>query len=704
MIERRQLTPFPGKQRTIWKSSLVGMEQPLRSFESFLRTAPPHPSPLSDKPLPAIPSSGDGTTREAYRSLINRPSKRNFNASAWETPVNWNEPTLLDQDLQNSSSSVHRSYAPLIPEPSPLGVDNQEQSLWPFTSNQSPYSELEPINEYDNYVPSPSSSPSPFHSPHSAPLPISVPENDCSFSMSSSIPRASIASHTAYPISSNSKDLEILSPSPISDVMIRSKISTNQKAFASVGIESTRERQKERQHWSGLPDSPRVNDEFQSVLFTRGRKFQPLSQGFLQDAILADDGDMDERLQQLGVSQDYYNMLDDQYYETHLQSGSVRVGSKGRNHESGTALVQPSKDGELMPRPLSWKKETYGSSPNSSTLNIQTVARSPPTSRKRHSPMSSSVPFHQPTHAQQRPSVDDDGPRSAGKTAFASRRELFGSEIDRLLSKEIHLSNLMPNVRGFRSHASDNNAPHSSSSPKPATSRAPSRHRPLDQSAPLFRLPGGLVFVRQSPTPTAIVRDNIDLDTSSPLRTTQSKWNSEHPAFNPAIDVHPIERRRSSLYSQQSESPVAPAILINRKWRSSLSSPTSPRSRSSTSSPPTSPLAHEIELPRTPPPIPQRIPPSPGNEESIDDERADSANEDEPQRRKVHMGIFDKARDARDTWKRHHKDAKHEILKQSIRILGPTDPGVAAAYVKRQGRSSGDGGSRVPGFMGAGFI
>jgi hypothetical protein len=90
---------------------------------------------------------------------------------------------------------------------------------------------------------------------------------------------------------------------------------------------------------------------------------------------------------------------------------------------------------------------------------------------------------------------------------------------------------------------------------------------------------------------------------------------------------------------------------------------------------------------------------------TADDERADSATEDEPNRRGFH--ILDRARDARQAWKKHHKEAKHEKLKKSIRVIGPTDPTGADSYVKSQSVSKdedGVHGNRMPGYMDGGFI
>ena len=59
---------------------------------------------------------------------------------------------------------------------------------------------------------------------------------------------------------------------------------------------------------------------------------------------------------------------------------------------------------------------------------------------------------------------------------------------------------------------------------------------------------------------------------------------------------------------------------------------------------------------------------------------------------RVHVDMMGKARDAREAWKRRQRNARHERLKQSIRVLGPMDLNAA------EGRAEGE--VRMPGYMG----
>jgi hypothetical protein len=79
-----------------------------------------------------------------------------------------------------------------------------------------------------------------------------------------------------------------------------------------------------------------------------------------------------------------------------------------------------------------------------------------------------------------------------------------------------------------------------------------------------------------------------------------------------------------------------------------------------------------------------------------------SGKDNEEDHRK--LGLIEKAKEAR---RRHNMLVRQEKLKKSIRVLGPTDPGVVAGYVKRDGGKSHDsdvGERRLPGYMVSGPI
>ena len=189
--------------------------------------------------------------------------------------------------------------------------------------------------------------------------------------------------------------------------------------------------------------------------------------------------------------------------------------------------------------------------------------------------------------------------------------------------------------------------------------------------------------------------------------TRQDSRQSSH-ACSP-LSASENSQQRSSQLSQYSQAAVAPAVAVKSRFRNSAGSAPSPYARSVTSSPPSSPLAHEILLPCTPPPLLSKSsrtanPPLTPSPLTYDPEIQSLGNRPEGvEEHTTHMHrILGRAKAARDAWRRHQLELKHEKLKQSIRVLGPTDPGVTAGYVRREGRRPGEEDTdpgRMPGYM-----
>ena len=81
--------------------------------------------------------------------------------------------------------------------------------------------------------------------------------------------------------------------------------------------------------------------------------------------------------------------------------------------------------------------------------------------------------------------------------------------------------------------------------------------------------------------------------------------------------------------------------------------------------------------------------------------------DEESPKRGLHVGILDKARGAREAWRRRQLDLKHEKLKSSIRVIGPIDQTIGDGFRIREGRGLADDGvgrSRVPGYMTTGVL
>lgn len=218
-----------------------------------------------------------------------------------------------------------------------------------------------------------------------------------------------------------------------------------------------------------------------------------------------------------------------------------------------------------------------------------------------------------------------------------------------------------------------------------------------------------------TPFPTPTLRHQItsfsNISEESTLDTPRAVPSSKPSGF----DAFPNNSIRSSVYSQYTHTSVAPAVAIDQgmRVRTSRSSMPSFRTQSNGSSP-TSPLAHHVSIPRTPPPIlvyAPRIVTSPTEQSPASYKsgqswlsRADSESEEEFPRRRVHMGFLDKAKGARKAWRRRQQDVKHEKLKASIQVIGPTESTVDSVRVMRNGRALVDAGAQniVPAHLATG--
>jgi len=135
-IRQLQLRP-PFKHSNVSSSSLKGMEEPVRSFKSFMRYVPANPT--EGKPLPPVPAK-ESPSQPASRKRSSSIYSRAINS--WEAPASWrsssNEPspqstTIYLQPTAFSSGdsqsldvnhslppvSEPRTYSPILPDTSP---------------------------------------------------------------------------------------------------------------------------------------------------------------------------------------------------------------------------------------------------------------------------------------------------------------------------------------------------------------------------------------------------------------------------------------------------------------------------------------------------------------------------------------------------------------------------------------------------------
>ena len=568
-------------------------------------------------------------------------SDRTLGATAWRPPAAW-----ADSSGSQDEESPHfttRIYAPLLPEPSP-GVFDLPRVSTPQHVDWSPVRNLcrHPVDERARNMPTP-----PPRRPSRTPPYYAVSNvSDSSISPThheSDAPYTPLPSTPYYRAEHPSESVSPVTPPSPTDLPLRiSNFSTKQKAFASLGIESSGDQERVWVNGFKRSRSPDTRSEVVSVTLSRGDKIRRYKRGGTVVEVESDDEELSDRMQQLSVAQDYHDALVDQYQDA--RAPPRERSAQGPRRKFLAAPKMPPNDPGMMPRPLSWGKDasgSYASSPSSSTLNVRDSARGPPKAVKSHK-MTSWIPLQQISPGSGRYQSDaETPPRSASDPTINPWPSDNPST-----KKESHLPTFLSSLRNLIP-STDPSSPRTPLTPTPSH---PTR---------LLRLPGGFEIVRQSPAPTPYAHSgSFFLDNSPPLEASQ------HDPFT----EHPPHRRPSSLYSQ-------PGVALGRCVRTSRSS-TSSRL---TASPPRSPLVNEVEVPSRP----SRVVSCPGVASPVDSAARGT---------RVHVDMMGKARDAREAWKRRQRNARHERLKQSIRVLGPMDLNAA------EGRAEGE--VRMPGYMG----
>ncbi|KAF1912621.1 hypothetical protein BDU57DRAFT_459298, partial [Ampelomyces quisqualis] len=234
--------------------------------------------------------------------------------------------------------------------------------------------------------------------------------------------------------------------SPSSDTPRMSHASTKQKAYASLGIEFPDDKQMIQELRSDQAKSQLINDGFHSILSMHGKKLQPLHHENIQDAESPIDADMYEKMQQLSVSQDYHDILADQYQTEHAHDSRELFNGNNQPSSFARGSTQRSSHGALVLRPLSWKKDSTGSFPS----KLQPTKKLD--SRQRYRKMSNWVPFHQPIHLHNRTHRHEKQAPSANDSATPARGSTPKPEVNRFSKRDHHLSDLFPRVKGFNSY------------------------------------------------------------------------------------------------------------------------------------------------------------------------------------------------------------------------------------------------------------
>ncbi|PVI08239.1 hypothetical protein DM02DRAFT_648296 [Periconia macrospinosa] len=707
----------PLGQENLSSSSLEGMKRPVRSFKSFIKTVPPHPTSQDKHSPPFTPLE---TTQSSSPSTP-RPSslKKSSSPESWSAPDNW-------YDTKDSPQiPLNREFSPLLPEPSPHTSDMALQSpTYPVAAPlSSPTSGLRPIIErkVSHDLAPPSSPPkSPLPSPPLWTLNGRTTENPL---VSSNVARSSNRSPgptiKKYAQESDPR-FRTTSPPSSTNTSIISNASTKEKAFASLGIDSTMH-QTAVLHNSSLKyarsqttESDRADDQR-----GRGKRLMLVNQG----NPLTDDGwedlEMDDKTRMLSFSQDYHDLLVDQYRELEVKDHADVPDRKPK---------VPPKDRELVPKPLSWRKSTSGvPSPQNASPRTQSPGNSH--SHTSATDLKESKLKIIPAWVPRRLSVGavrhlSTGEPSKNHHTATRSKQIPEAEVDKSLKNELRLSMFIPSSKPlrFRKKSRDHTTKSSPSAKASSPNTSPSK------TTPLLRLPGGLAIVRQVPSTTSN-QSSADFPKHSSDSPSNSHTHSHRTSYS--LPKRNPNNHRSSLttHNRHSHSPgtaSSTTTTTNNNNTSRHSTASSTYSQSSyTSYPPALAISAPYAIPPPPPPppppsIPYEAPlspeawtrlktnappsdsPSPSRSQSpgghhhrpfFPSPSSSSSSwhtyyaHARPHRSEFVPGFVAKARDAR---RLHHKQQRQERLKKSIKVLGPTDPSVVSGYVRDGTGSSGE--------------
>ncbi|KAH7399601.1 hypothetical protein BKA66DRAFT_452181 [Pyrenochaeta sp. MPI-SDFR-AT-0127] len=683
MNERREHLPSPVKHHILWSSPLKGMERPVRSFKSFLRTIPPNPTLETHKPLPPTPTTPKDLITNPLSGAPPSLLERKSSTTSWKAPEEWewDNPSPPSQPFQTTSLFPARNFSPLLPEPSPRFLDmNASEEPWPFQSCDSQQPRLQPIQEGINDWPDPPprnpSRCSPFRTP-------SV-ESDSAIPWSSIGDNSWSHSPTIEDTKSYSEDFSKLRPQtalPQSSGLNQhvSSVSTKAKAFESLGIGSPRQPRTVWEDWSDGLSSPQDEDGISEDMMLRRKRHRPLNRESPMEENNMEMMELTDKLRKLSFAQDYHNVLADQYHDSHIQpqerQAPLPPQALGVKRIDSAQRSMPSENHELIPPPLTWRKSDSLSQASPTPSQQQHAFSGSELKKKQHKGLISWIPIHHRNDAHKRHGIK--------KVITKQRQEHTTQDNSRM---NIHFPKVLTHTPGFKFNKGRMKVAEVARSNKTSRSpwHPPSSSAPLEQSTPLIWLPGGFAIIRRSPSDTPQPQITRPYDGPPLSNTPQQDSNAgSHVSFSDN------SQRRSSLYSLYSQSSGASRMSVGPRLRNSIGSPPSLHSRSTASSRPTSLLAQEIFQPRTPPPLPPKkhrdsISVSASSPLSSEMERRFGDLPDEGDKEHdTHMHRFlDKAKGARNAWRRHQREAKHEKLKRSIKVLGPTDPGVSAAYVK----------------------
>ncbi|KAF1975639.1 hypothetical protein BU23DRAFT_65407 [Bimuria novae-zelandiae CBS 107.79] len=424
---------------------------------------------------------------------------------------------------------------------------------------------------------------------------------------------------------------------------------TKEKAFASLGLDDSSQKRRK------CPDRT----------YLRGKKLGALNKGppWAEDSW--EDEEMDEQTRELSFSQDWHNFLSDQYQESNVRAQEV-LNAEGPHQVYEAQFEEPKGkalpgDHDLVPRPLSWQKSSGQNTPRSPSRNREKDRSEDAHQKSKHMRLSALLPHR-------RGSSDIQRKDNKKKERRRSRsKHIQESEVNQGLDDYFRFSKIYPTSRTMKFGKKHKKSSSTRSAPVPSSPPQPS---------PLMRLPRGHAVVRTH-SPSAASKSDVLSDKSPTSQHTRSNshYGSEYS--------HTTSKHRASYNSRTLPSEANIPATMRSAYPQEVSPPTSP--------PP-------------PPPPPPILPSSPPQSPPLP---VDSLNRtgavDKSAEHRYTLRFIEKAKESR---RRRATEVRQDKLKRSIKVLGPTDPGIAhSGYVKpedryEQGDSDLEG--RLPGYLASG--
>ncbi|KAF2739184.1 hypothetical protein EJ04DRAFT_354603 [Polyplosphaeria fusca] len=653
---------------------LEGMDRPVRSFKSFIKAVPPHPSSTDNKPLPPTPPQANSP---AAQSASPPPTPhRTPSGNSWKAPAEWFNGNLDAKDpLPSPATLRHRQYSPLLPE-SPLETsDRHVELLTGQAASPNPQrSQLLPIDEREapGYF-------GPPRDPPSSPLPLppvsSRKDKDVELNQQ---PAHSGSMLNMGPFNEDAMRTASPTGSTVSDA------STKQKAFASLGIWSPWEQARIMEAGTLKSNTYEARERRRSSLqHSRIKRMRDGNRNNLLSDDNWEDPEMNGETRKLSFFQDYHDLLTDQYQE--LSVRQEKVLRSGPPNDRSPSLQRPDETSnaglsdQLIPPPLEWRKSSNNSSPRSASRNDEAESAGENMTvtmgnrQRRSSRIASWVP--------RRLSVGTQRQNFKGKPAHSAQGKQLRSgqipdmEVDQMLRDDLRFSKFFPPSKPLKFRKRFNAVAHqkkpypqAKASTVPDHVRAPSAASSV-HTGKMIRLSDGLAIVRTSAA-TSSSEPTSPVQPSIPPNRPSISENRASPTFNNTSEQRSSYNSSHSVSRPKTRPPPLGPNRISIEPSSTPHSPTSPSSRTSPNTPPKSPLKTTQQKRGSWQPF-----------------HGDDHDEHRP-------GFFERAREARS---KHSQDVRKEKIKRSIKVLGPTDPGVMGSYTKPE-PVRGDN-KRLPGYM-----